>query len=196
MVLLSTAQVAEALNNAFGTSTIDNRKVLGLVHTGVFADRGSGRSVRIALSDVAEFISRTRPVERDQWPDQWPLFRVSLLELDKDEVRDDQDSVLRTHMGADYSGASDLPPDMRELAWKGMWAVGDETAQRAVDERAVLFGTTKGYIHPDYVAQIVGFRRIGARVLWETVPVPKVVANFVGTGLWMPVKAGRISDWA
>jgi hypothetical protein len=196
MVLLSTFQVAEMLCDAFGTPSIDGKKVLALTRAGALTDVGPGRSVRVELPEVEDFIERTRFVTREEWPDGWSLFRVSLLDLREDEVRDEQGAVLRTHLGADYAGESGLSPRMLDLAWHGMWEVGDEAVRRALSGKTLLLGTTKGYIHPAYVRCIVGARRVGSQVVWETDESPREIQDFVGTGLWMPVKQGRVSDWA
>ncbi|WP_068492285.1 hypothetical protein [Pseudoclavibacter helvolus] len=198
MVLLSTEQTAEELNDAFGLTSITAAKVLALVRTGALTDLGPGRSVRVDMAQVHAFTASLRLVTPGEWPGDHPLFRVSLIELREDEIRDDNGVVLRTHAGVDYSNTLAVPQTARELAWTGVWEVSDTTAQRAIAERAVLFGTTKGYINPSYVRTIVGTRRTpdGSRIWWETAPAPAEVIQFVGSGLWMPVKPGRESDWA
>lgn len=198
MVLLSTAQTAEKLNAAFGTRSITAEKVLYLVHTKALHDLGPGRSVKIDEAEIDRFTTRVRPVGREDWPSGHSLFRVSLIELREDPIYDAQGTLLRTHAGVDYSGSSGIPLLQQVLAWTGVWEVSEQTVQRAVQERAILFGTTKGYIDPKYVEMITGARRTpsGDRIWWETTRAPAEILRFVGTGLWMPVKPGRESDWA
>ncbi|WP_454172850.1 hypothetical protein [Microbacterium maritypicum] len=200
MVGVSTAQVASLLNSAFGKQNITHEKVWHLVGTGVFTDVSPTRSVRIDLNEVLAMTAATRVVTPDQWPHQ-PLFRVSLTKLRPNPIPDPESRngvLLRTHAGADYANAHGLSPLMRERAWTGVWEVSDATIEQAIEKRAILFGTTKGYIHPDYVRTIVGAHRDKnvRRVWWETEPVPATVRAFVGTGLWMDVQAGRESHWA
>lgn len=198
MILISTTQAADELNRAFNLTSITAEKVLALVGAGAFTDLGAGRSVRIDLSEIQAFASRVRVVTPAQWPAMWPIFRVSLLGLREDKIVDANGVVLRTHAGVAYSGGSSISSSMRELAWTGVWEVSAQNIQRAIQTGAVLFGTTKGYVDPNYVRQIVGARRTpsGSRIWWETVPAPAKVKQFVGAGLWMPVKPGRESDWA
>jgi hypothetical protein len=198
MVALSTTQVAEILGDAFARPSISPKIVKTLVEAGAFTDIGPGRSIRIDSSEVDDFVARTRPVKREDWPAHWPIFRVSLLGLHDDPIHDATGALLRRHAGADYRGRSGLSAANLELAWTGVWAVSDATAEEAVTREAILTGTTKGYISPRYVGQIVGFRRDwqSGRIWWETKPAPDQIRAFVGTGLWMPVKPGRESDWA
>ncbi|MFB6575768.1 hypothetical protein [Kocuria palustris] len=198
MVHLSTAQTAEELNQVLGRTSITTKTVQALIETGLFHDRGTGRSKRIDLQEVQDLVQRVRPVEPSDWPSPFSIFRVSLLGLHSDPVVTHHGTVLRQYAGVDYSGRAPISPRDRELAWTGVWAVAEETAQEAVDGGAILFGTTKGYIDPNYVRQIVGYRRTpdGSRLWWDTVPPPASVQQFVGTGLWMPVQPGRESNWA
>lgn len=200
MVGVSTAQVASLLNSAFGKQNITPEKVWHLVGTGVFTNVSASRSVRINLDEVFALIAATRVVTPDQWPHQ-PLFRVSLTKLRPAAIpnaENESGDPLRTHAGADYANVYGLSPLMRERAWTGVWEVSDTTIEQAIEKRAILFGTTKGYIHPDYVRTIVGAYRDKnvRRVWWETEPAPASVSAFVGTGLWMDVQAGRESHWA
>ncbi|WP_454148865.1 hypothetical protein [Microbacterium lacticum] len=200
MVSVSTAQVASLLNSAFGKQNITPEKVWHLVGTGVFTDVSPTRSVRIDLDEVLAMTAATCVVTPDQWPHR-PLFRVSLTKLRHAAIPDPKNpngAPLRTHAGADYANTHGLSALMRERAWTGVWEVSDATIEQAVEKRAILFGTTKGYIHPDYVRTIVGAHRDEnvRRVWWETEPAPASVRAFVGTGLWMDVQAGRESHWA
>jgi len=188
------------LNSAFGKQNITPEKVWHLVGTGVFTDVSPTRSVRIDLDEVLAMTADTRVATPDQWPHQ-PLFRVSLTKLRPAAIPDPKNpngAPLRTHAGADYANNHGLSALMRERAWTGVWEVSDATIEQAVEKRAILFGTTKGYIHPDYVRTIVGAHRDEnvRRVWWETEPAPASVRAFVGTGLWMDVQAGRESHWA
>lgn len=199
MVQLSTKQVAGELNEAFGLTSITAEKVLELVKTGVFTDVGPGRSVRVEMSEFQGFTQRTRYVTRSQWPAGYELYRVSLIHLRPDPAWDSLTDTMRSHAGVDYSGRLlPLSSTQRELAWTGVWEVADETADAAVRQGAVLFGTTKGYIDPRYFRVVTGYRRTvdGSQLWWTTAPAPAAIAQFVGTGLWMDVKPGRESDWA
>lgn len=86
----------------------------------------------------------------------------------------------------------------RNDAFVGVWDVASATANHATAVGAVLFGTTKGYIHPYYVRTITGWHRDAqtGRIWWDTSPADPAVTAFVGSGLWMPVKPARESDWA
>ncbi|WP_104084065.1 helix-turn-helix domain-containing protein [Cryobacterium sp. Y11] len=198
MLKISTTQAADFLNTAFGVTNITDKKTLALVRAGLFANVGSGRSIRIDLAEVEEYATSTRYVASSQWPTAQPIFRVSLLGLREDEIKDQHGIVLRTHAGADYANIYGLTPLMRRRAWTGVWEVSDSTITRAINERALLVGTTKGAVHPEYVRTITGAKRDSTtgRVWWKTKKAPEVINRFVGSGLWMDVKSGRESDWA
>lgn len=198
MTQLSTDQVAQMLNERFDRTTIDKRIAKALVDTHALTDVGPGRSIRVELTELETFIARTRPVTRDQWPEKWPLYRMSLLALREDEAYDQDGVLVRTHAGAHYGDDHGLPDLMWERAWTGLWPVSEENAEEAVEAGAIGFGTTKGYIHPTYVRQIVGHHRHeeSGRVWWDTAPAPAEVMDFVGTGLWMSVEPGAESNWA
>lgn len=168
-----------------------------LVQAGAFPNVGPGRSIRVELADVQQFIATTRRVDPHQWPAN-DLFRVSLLPLHDDPMHDITGTLLRTQAGADYHPVPPISNSARDRAFLGVWDVADATANRAKSTSATLFGTTKGYIHPFYVRQIIDWRRDhqSGRIWWKTIPADPSVMQFVGTGLWMPVKPGRESDWA
>jgi hypothetical protein len=197
MVYLSTTQTAEELNSALGLTNVTAEKVRALVHTGALKDQGTGRSVKIAFSDIQRFAGRIRVETPSAWPTTSPLFRVSVIHLRDDVIPDDSGRVLRTHAGVDYSGTSQLSQQMQDLAWTGVWQASDETVQTAIDHQALLVATTKGYINPSYIRTITGARRTpdGKRIWWETAPAPSVITTFVGTGLWMQLETVRESDW-
>lgn len=193
---LSTGQVADLLGAHLG-QTVRPDTVLRLVQAGAFPNIGPGRSIRVPFADVQKFIATTRPVTPRQWPVA-DLFRVSLLPLHDDPIHDINGMLLRTQAGADYHPVPLISNLARDRAFVGVWDVADATANRAKASRATLFGTTKGYIHPYYVRQIIDWRRDHqtGRIWWETAPADPSVMHFVGTGVWMPVKPGRESDWA
>lgn len=197
-IALTTQQAAERLGEAVAHPAVAARTVHTLAETGALTDVGPGRSIRVDLDELDRFIRRIRRVDPGDWPSTWPLYRVSLVGLREDEILDEDDAVFRTHAGVNYAGTSQISPQMRERAWLGRWLVSEENVDRAVAEGAILFGTTRGYIDPLYVAQIVGARRnpAGPGIFWEVRPAPASVAEFVGSGLWMPVKPGRENDWA
>lgn len=199
---LSTQQCADTLGAHLGR-TITNRVVLNLTDTGALTDIGPGRSVRVASDELNRFVATTRYVTPDQWPADHPLYRVSLLGLHKDPVRRAPTSkhpngkLLREWAGADYANAAGLSPKMRRRAWTGVWPISEVNANRMVAEGAIIFGTTKGYIHPDYVRQVTGYERVEQGLVYvKTRPAPAEVTAFVGDGLWMNVAPGSKNAWA
>ena len=119
---LSTAQTAEELNQVLGRTSITTKTVQALIETGLFHDRGTGRSKRIDLQEVQDLVQRVRPVEPSDWPSPFSIFRVSLLGLHSDPVVTHHGTVLRQYAGVDYSGRAPISPRDRELAWTGVWA--------------------------------------------------------------------------
>lgn len=89
-----------------------------------------------------------------------------------DAIYDAAGTLLRTHAGADYHHPPTANNATRNNAFVGVWDVADATASHATAVGAVLFGTTKGYIHPYYVRTITGWHRDGqtGRIWWETIP--------------------------
>lgn len=193
----TTEQAAQLLSNAW-QYPISTRTVVILVKAGALTNVGTGRAIRVRLSELEQFANMARRVDPHEWPGDIPLYRVSVIGLREDLVLNPDGSILRTHAGVDYSSAALLTPEMRELAWTGCWNVSDENIEQAIAEQAILFATTRGYISPDYVRQIVGYRRnpSGTGIWWETRPAPEEILDFVSYGLWMPVPRGPENDWA
>lgn len=201
---ITATQVVNLLNTHLGVNNLTSQKVQALADAGAFTAASADRVRRYDADSVDAFVRSIRYVTPEQWPDKPRLYRVSILALRPNLVRSAHATkkhpggkVVRTHAGADYANTSGLSPKMRRRAWTGVWSISDATARELVEEGAIVYATTKGYIHPDYVRTVTGYERVeGGRILLKTSPAPKAVTKFVSTGLWMDVKPGRENDWA
>ncbi len=189
---LTTAQTAselmDLLSNQDGHPVITATKVLTLTRMHLLTDLGPGKQVRIDRDEVVALAAVTRyladPAEIGDL-----ILRVSVIEPRPDVRYDLQGNPLRTDAGADYSNPIQLG------GVEGVWEVSQENADRLVDEKGLLLATSKGYVHPQHVREIVGWDAVAntARRYFHTKRAPKSARKVIGTGLWIDVPAGRES---
>lgn len=198
-MMLTSQQVADLLNHHLNITSVTAAKVWVLVKAGALTDVGPGRSIRIDSHELNRFLASLRFVTRSQWPTSAPIYRVSLLEAGLGSPRTNKAGVTFAWSGADLSGKI-IPSEAERLAaFEGVWLASEATAQEAVDQKALLVGTVKGYVHPSYVREIIAYERnteYGLRTWFHTRPAPKKVLKWLGAGgAWINVMPGRSSDW-
>lgn len=194
---LTTNQAASFLTDQLTTGgtapTITDKKVLAQVRAGLFPSVGDGRQVRIDSDVLAAFARKTRYVQDPEEIDR-EVFRVSVLERQERNgaVLDRATGALLSElMGVDYTKPQDID------GVEGVWELSEVNCERMIDTACTLLATCKGYVHPDHVRSVIGWRRIegSSRKYFDTTVARANVRGVVGTGIWIDVPPGRESDF-
>ncbi|WP_042376502.1 hypothetical protein [Gordonia alkanivorans] len=200
MLMYTTTQAAEVIADGLAEGgrrpTVHANKVKTLVRANRLSNHSGHSRVMLDPDEVAAFIRDTRYVTAAELLSLHELvYRVSVLErTDTPRVTyDDDGHLLRTHRGVDFS---DNPDSQIELGgWEGVWPIREKKAIELADENGLLLASARGYVGPGHLRPVKSLSRCTPRWYLHTSPPSAEIEEFVGTGLWIDVPDGPISDF-
>ncbi len=198
-VKLTTNQAAEALAEALAVDGREPRvhqlKIKTLALAGALTDVSQTTRVMIELDQLMDFARRTRYVyDVEELLAAAPMiYRVSVLERTPNLAYSEDGKLLRRFAGVDFR---DPPTSANELGgWEGVWPISQKNATALVESRGTVLASCRGYIAPGHWRTVRSASKSGSRRYFHTTPASRTIAKLVGSGLWIDIPDGPVSDF-
>lgn len=191
-------EAAEIMRDALTTEagdipSIHANKVKGLIEAGRLTNASDNAWMKVSGVELAAFIEDTRYVTADELLENHPLiYRVSVTPRHESAVYN-EDGILRRFAGVDFS---DDPDSGDELGgWEGVWPIAESKIDELIEKEGLLLASFRGYVAPGHLREISEAEAVGSRWYFHTRPARRDVIEFVGSGLWIDIPDGPISDF-
>lgn len=199
-MLYTTTQAAQEIADGL---SVDGRrpavhvdKIKTLVKANKLTNLSGNSRIMIDRNEIEAFIRNTRYVQAAELLDLHPLvYRVSVLERQHAPslAFDDSGALLRRQRGVDFSANPANPTELG--GWEGVWPITQVKAAELESENGLLLASARGYVGPGHVRPVKSRSSCSPRWYFHTGPPSRDVEKFVGTGLWIDVPDGPISDF-